>query len=446
VANYEGHGFGRATLRTATALSINTVYAGLRLGGGDADRGARAVVEAARRMGVGSPLPAVPSSVLGTGEVTPPEMASAYATLAAKGRRAAPFGVRQITGPDGRVLYQARPDSEQVVPPEVAAIAADVLCEVVDHGTGARGRIGRPAAAKTGTTQDHADAWFVGFTPSLAAAVWVGYPQGQVPMAPPRTTNRVSGGTWPAAIWGGFTPAAQVASIVYLRASAPTRTCREPAGPVQGVVPALVGVPAARAAAWLSGAGLSLRQRLRVDDAAAPGTVLAQSPAGGAARPPGAPVELTVAVDASGAGGLGVTLVPEVLGQPEATARQLLAQAGLAAEVLAGCDADPARAAAEPSRVWRSGPAPGAQSPPPARCGCGSTRPTAHFPPQPADRCRRGPTGTPVAHPGHGTGCSWGCGGARSPHMDQGLQQLKRPLSSAGPCPVPNVPAGRRSG
>jgi membrane peptidoglycan carboxypeptidase len=399
VANYEGHGFGRATLRTATALSINTVYAGLRLGGGDADRGARAVVEAARRMGVGSPLPAVPSSVLGTCEVTPLEMASAYATLAAKGRRAAPFGVRQITGPDGRVFYQARPDSEQVVPPGVAAIAADVLREVVDHGTGARGRIGRPAAAKTGTTQDHADAWFVGFTPSLAAAVWVGYPQGQVPMAPPRTTNRVSGGTWPAAIWGGFmraalageppgrfprpdtslvkvaldvergclpnrfTPAAQVASIVYLRASAPTRTCREPAGPVQGVVPALVGVPAARAAAWLSGAGLSLRQRLRVDDAAAPGTVLAQSPAGGAARPPGAPVELTVAVDASGAGGLGVTLVPEVLGQPEATARQLLAQAGLAAEVLAGCDADPARAAAEPSRVWRSGPAPGAQSP-----------------------------------------------------------------------------------
>jgi hypothetical protein len=72
VANYEGHGFGRATLRTATALSINTVYARLllRLGGGDADREPRAVVEAAARMGVGSPLRAVPSAVLGTGEVT----------------------------------------------------------------------------------------------------------------------------------------------------------------------------------------------------------------------------------------------------------------------------------------------------------------------------------------------------------------------------------------
>ena len=179
VANYEGHGFGKATLRTATALSINTVYAGLllRLGGGDPDLGARAVVEAAARMGVESPLRAVPSAVLGTGEVTPLEMAAAYATLAAGGRRAAPFGVARITGPDGRVLYQARQGAGQVVKPSVAAIATDVLRGVVDRGTGVRGRIGRPAAAKTGTTQDHADAWFVGFAPSLATAVWVGYPR-----------------------------------------------------------------------------------------------------------------------------------------------------------------------------------------------------------------------------------------------------------------------------
>jgi penicillin-binding protein 1A len=403
VANYEGHGFGEATLRSATALSINTVYAGLllRLDGGDADRGARAVAEAAARMGVASRLRPVPSAVLGTNEVTPLEMASAYATLAAGGRRAAPFGVRRITAADGRVLYQARPEAGQAVRPGVAAIATDVLREVVGHGTGVRGRMGRPAAGKTGTTQDHADAWFVGFTPQLAAAVWVGYPQGQVPMVPPRTAGRVSGGTWPATIWGRFmadalateplgrfprpdtslvklsldvhrgclpnrfTPAAQVASVVYLKASAPTRTCREPDGPVPGVVPAVVGVPVARAAGWwLEAAGLSLVQRLRVDDAAVPGTVLAQSPAGGAARAAGVPVELmTVAVDAAGNGGLGVTLVPEVLGQPEEVARRLLDEAGLGAEVVAGCDADPARAAAEPGRVWRSRPAPGTQSP-----------------------------------------------------------------------------------
>jgi membrane peptidoglycan carboxypeptidase len=401
VDNYEGHGFGQATLRSATALSINTVYASLllRLGGGDPDRGARVVVEAAARMGVASRQRAVPSAVLGTGEVTPLEMAAAYATLAARGRRAAPFGVARITGPDGRVLFQARPDTDPAVRPGVAAIAADVLSGVVEHGTGVRARLGRPAAGKTGTTQDHADAWFVGFTPALAAAVWVGYPQGQVPMVPPRTAEPVSGGSWPAAVWAEFmraalarrpparfprpdtslvevavdvagnclpnrfTPGTAVASIVYLRASAPTRTCREPDRPVPGVVPAVVGIPVTRAAAWLEAAGLSLAQRLRVDERALPGTVLAQTPAGGAARAAGAPVELTVAVDRWGVGGLGLAMVPEVLGQPEATARHLLGQAGLDAVVVAGCDADPARAAVEPGRVWRSGPAPAAQAP-----------------------------------------------------------------------------------
>jgi hypothetical protein len=102
-----------------------------------------------------------------------------------------------------------------------------------------------------------------------------------------------------------FTPAAAVASVVYLRASAPTRSCREPDGPVPGVVPAVVGVPVTRAAGWLEAAGLSLVQRLRVDQAAAPGTVLAQAPAGGAARAAGAPVELAVAVDGQAPGGLG---------------------------------------------------------------------------------------------------------------------------------------------
>ena len=89
VANYEGHGFGEATLRSATALSINTVYAGLllRLGGGDADRGARAVVEAAARMGVASPLRAVPSAVLGTGEAPQaPSMIAAASAINAPTR------------------------------------------------------------------------------------------------------------------------------------------------------------------------------------------------------------------------------------------------------------------------------------------------------------------------------------------------------------------------
>jgi len=102
-----------------------------------------------------------------------------------------------------------------------------------------------------------------------------------------------------------FTPAAQVASVVYLRAAAPTRTCREPSGPLAGVVPAVVGVPVATAAGWLGAAGPTLAQRLRTDAGVPPGAVLAQSPAGGKARPAGTPVTLTVAVDAQGAGGWG---------------------------------------------------------------------------------------------------------------------------------------------
>jgi penicillin-binding protein 1A len=75
---------------------------------------------------------------------------------------------------------------------------------VVEHGSGVRAQIGRPAAGKSGSTQRNADAWFVGYTPDLAAAVWVGYPRARVPMTPPRTPLTVLGGTWPASIWARF--------------------------------------------------------------------------------------------------------------------------------------------------------------------------------------------------------------------------------------------------
>jgi hypothetical protein len=149
--------------------------------------------------------------------------------------------------------------------------------------------------------------------PAWPVAIWAGFMRAALAGRPadrfPRPDTRlvevaldVARGCLP----NRFTPAAEVASVVYLRAAAaPTRTRREPAGPLAGVVPAVVGVPVARAAGWLEAAGLSLAQRLRPDAEVPPGTVLAQSPAGGDARPPGTPVELTVAVDAQGAGGWG---------------------------------------------------------------------------------------------------------------------------------------------
>jgi len=400
VRNHEGQGFGSATLREATALSINTVYAQLllRLGDGNPDRGARVVVETAARMGIDRRrLAPYPSVVLGAGGVTPLEMAGAYATLAAEGTRAAPFGITRITDTAGHVLYQARPDPDRVLRAPVAAIVGDVLRGVVEHGTGVRAAIGRPAAGKTGTTQGNADAWFAGYTPDLAAAVWVGFPQGRVPMTPPRTTSPVLGGTLPAEIWARFmrralagrpvaslpapvtrlvttvvdvgrnclpnrfASAAEVAAVTYLEGMQPTARCVLPTGPVRGVVPAVVGLPVATAGPWLATAGLRLVQRLVAVPGATPGQVLRQSPPGGTARAPGSAVELTVAVGAQGEGGLGVTLVPEVLGQPSEAALRLLGRLGLDGLATVACDSDRAAAAARPDLVWKAAPGPGAQ-------------------------------------------------------------------------------------
>jgi penicillin-binding protein 1A len=400
VRNFEGRGFGQATLREATALSVNTVYAQLllRLGHGDPDRGGRVVVATAARLGIDPRrLAPQPSAVLGASSVTPLEMAAAYATLASGGVRAAPYGVARVTGMGGHVLYQARPAAKRVLPGSVAAVVDDVLRGVVEHGSGVRARIGRPAAGKTGSTQHNADAWFVGYTPDLAAAVWVGYPQARVPMTPPRTPLTVLGGTWPAAIWASFmehalaglparefprpstelatvtvdvlrdclpnrfTPAAQIGKVVYLAAVAPQRPCTAPAAPLEGVVPNLAGVPLSTAAAWLAQAGLGMTQRLLVSDAERPGTVLGQSPAGGTAPGRGATVALTVAVDRFGNGGLGMTLVPQVLGQPAEAAMALLRQAGLAGRVTGSCEEDATAAAARPGMVWKAAPGPGGQ-------------------------------------------------------------------------------------
>ena len=103
------------------------------------------------------------------------------------------------------MIYQGIADPQAVVSPGVAWTADQILQKVVEFGTGTQANIGRPAAGKTGTAQRYHDAWFVGFVPQLVAAVWVGYPQGQVSMSAPRTRiPHVLGGTWPAEIWHVF--------------------------------------------------------------------------------------------------------------------------------------------------------------------------------------------------------------------------------------------------
>ena len=207
VHNAEAASPGRIALAQATAESVNTYYAQLMVRVGTAD-----AIRVARRMGITSPLRDYCSLVLGTENVTPLELASAYATLAAGGIHCQPATITRITGPTGRVLFDGRPSCRRVLDPLVAAAAVGILRGVVGPGgTGFRAAIGQPVAGKTGTTTSYADAWFTGFTPQLATSVWVGDPLRQTPMRAQFDGGPVYGGTFPALIFHDYMAAALAA-------------------------------------------------------------------------------------------------------------------------------------------------------------------------------------------------------------------------------------------
>lgn len=194
---------GRTRLDAATAESDNTVFVRLTL-----DLGAASVAKTAHLMGVQSPLRPVATIGLGVNPASPLEMASAYATVAARGVYHRPYAISSVTFRGGHADRGWTPrGGRHVIPAAVADEVTRVLEEVIAHGTGTAADLGRPAAGKTGTTSSLADAWFDGYTPDLAAAVWVGYPSARVPM---RNVHgiRVYGGTFPAQIWRTFMTAA----------------------------------------------------------------------------------------------------------------------------------------------------------------------------------------------------------------------------------------------
>ena len=131
------------------------------------------------------------------------EMASAYATFAAKGVYAKPYSITKITDADGEVVYEAKVETRQAFEPEEVGVLNNPLQGVVDRGTGTAGKIGRPVAGKTGTTQDNVDAWFVGYTPQLSTAVWVGYPEESRPMKNVHG-RAVTGGSFPTQIFASI--------------------------------------------------------------------------------------------------------------------------------------------------------------------------------------------------------------------------------------------------
>ncbi|MBV8561442.1 MAG: PBP1A family penicillin-binding protein, partial [Acidimicrobiia bacterium] len=196
VRNFEDEGGGTMDLVQATIHSINTVYARLIL-----EVGPNEAIDVAKRLGITSHLDPYPSAVLGTNDVTPLEMASAYGAIDNKGVAVSPTLISKVTTADGTVLYEHQPDPRPALEPAVVDEVRTVLQQVVEQGTGVEARIGRPVAGKTGTGEQWRDAWFVGFTPELVTSVWVGFPDAQRSMVPPVTRITVQGGTWPAQIW-----------------------------------------------------------------------------------------------------------------------------------------------------------------------------------------------------------------------------------------------------
>jgi penicillin-binding protein 1A len=205
VHTYANDYYGWSSIRSATLRSDNSVYAQLTL-----DVTPEKVADVARRMGVRSQLDVngayVPAIGLGSIAVSPLDLATAYSTLAAGGVHAEPMAIRKVVLADGRDDTEAGwgvPKRHRAISEGVAAIVTRILEQNVQSGTGTRAAMGRPAAGKTGTNEEHADAWFAGYTPELATTVWVGYTGGEIPMESVHGIA-VTGGGFPAEIWRLF--------------------------------------------------------------------------------------------------------------------------------------------------------------------------------------------------------------------------------------------------
>jgi len=313
-------------LRMATEKSVNSVFAQLIM-----KTGPKKVVATAEELGLHSgikPVPAIALGGLDTG-VTPLEMADAYATFAANGKHADPYGITEITDPKGQVLFSAKPKTDQAIPAPVAYLTTDILKGVITDGTGKGADIGRPAAGKTGTTQSNRDAWFVGYTPALSAAVWVGYVDSQREMASIHGRT-VTGGSFPAEIWSKFMSAAlagtaaddfskppglkkaeicldtglaatqycpSTGSALFL-ADTELSACNKHTAPAKRIVPDVVGMTKADAVAALGKLKLTVKVSENSVAGSASGKVTEQSPKAGTVATDQTVVTITVGTNA----------------------------------------------------------------------------------------------------------------------------------------------------
>jgi penicillin-binding protein 1A len=203
---YDHSYVGPTSIENGTLRSDNTVFARLTL-----DVGPENVADMAYRLGVRTDLRTsegayVPSMGLGSRVVTPLDLASAYSTIAAGGIYSKPMAIRKVILSGGKVDKESGwgvPQRKRVIPDWVASEVTRILGENMTSGTGTGAYFGKTSAGKTGTTDNFADAWFCGFTPSLEATIWIGYPRGEIPMLSVHGIA-VSGPTFPATIWKLF--------------------------------------------------------------------------------------------------------------------------------------------------------------------------------------------------------------------------------------------------
>ena len=194
--NYDRTFRGPVTLREALAKSINLVAIKLLQRISPAQ-----VITYAQRMGISTPLEPVPSLAIGTSEVKLIELTAAYGALANHGIRHQPILIRQILDRDGNIVEDNASFEEEVLSASTAYVVTNLLQSVMDDpgGTGRGARLNgfvRPAAGKTGTTDEYTDAWFIGFTPQLVAGVWVGFSEGKIPIGRNQTGGRVALPIW----------------------------------------------------------------------------------------------------------------------------------------------------------------------------------------------------------------------------------------------------------
>jgi penicillin-binding protein 1A len=196
--NFGGKYYGKVTLATALAKSLNSVAAQLTM-----EVGPAAVIEAAHRMGIQSDLQSNVSIALGTSEVTPLELTAAYVPFANGGYKPDIHFIRRITTADGKLLYaNDGGKAPRVVKPEIVGMMNSMMAGTVEvGGTAKKAAFGWPSAGKTGTSQNSRDAWFVGYTANLTTGVWFGNDDGS-------GMKRVTGGALPAQAWHEFMLAA----------------------------------------------------------------------------------------------------------------------------------------------------------------------------------------------------------------------------------------------